>query len=171
MATQARHDVITEVLHELVFASGPENRPAVLRIAYVDGSEGEPFPIFCLPKGERTRPDNNEVLIAALMSIRHYELDERIDFCWFRNREVSQSRTLAESDSFCFKSSLSQLYIAQNNGDFDLDLYHTGFEPAVIGFYRALVRTMLDNFTSHISVQPLYFRGEAGYEVGSLWAN
>jgi hypothetical protein len=171
VGNQARHDVITEVLHELVFASGSENRPAVLRIAYVDGSEGEPFPIFCLPKGERTRPDNKEVLVAALMSIRHYELDERIDFCWFRNREVSQSRTLAESDSFCFKSSLSQLCLAQKKGDFDLDLYHTGFEPAVIGFYRALVKTMLDKFTSHISVQPLYFRGESGYEVGSLWAN
>ena len=171
IGNQARHDVITEVLHELVFATGPENHPAVLRIAYVDGTEGEPFPIFCLQNDVQSNQDDNEFLSAALMSVRHYELDEVIDFCWFRNREVSQSRTLAESDSFCYKNSLEQLRLALNDGDFRLDLYHTGFEPAVIGFYRALVRAMLKRPTKQIIVRPMYFRGTAGYEAGSLWAN
>ena len=169
IGNQARHDVITEVLHELVFSPEPENRTVTLRIAYVDGTECEPFPIFCLPKVSSSELDNNDFLSSALMSIRHYELDEQIDFCWFRNREVSQSRTLAESDLFCYKTSQAQLRLLLGQSDFRLNLYHTGFEPAVIGFYRALVKVMKEKGPGRIVVRPMYYRGDSTYEAGSLW--
>lgn len=172
IGNQARHDVITEILHELVFSTRPEARPLLLRIAYVDGSEGDPFPIFCFEKTAKFELIEKSRLSAALMSIRHFELDEKIDFCWFRNREVSQSRTLAESEAFCYKTSLAQLRQFLNGQDiFSLDLYHTGFEPAVIGFYRALVQVMMEVKLKKISVLPLYFRGKAGFERGSSWEN
>lgn len=169
---QAPHDVITEVLHEFVFVP-PESsiQSAQIRVVYSDGSEAKPFPVFCLPTPKH---DESRVqpLRAALMSMRHLELDPNIDFCWFRNREVSRTRTLSESDQFCYEATLEQLSNSLELDDLILHLYHTGFEPAVIGFYRGVTQTLLEmqgNGGHELLVTPYFFRGKHGYQQGSTW--
>lgn len=170
---QAPHDVITQVLHEFVFVPSEMTvRPIFLRVAYTDGSEATPFPLFCLPQLDSNTLPSENLLRVALMSMRHLELDPEIDFCWFRNREVSRTRTLAETDQFCFDTTLEQLKDSLQSGDLTIQIFHTGFEPAVIGFYRGVVKILLDmqkQTSSHLNVIPYYFRGENNYQTGSLW--
>lgn len=173
---QAPHDVITEVLNEFVFVpEGEVVRPVEMRVIYADGSEAEPFPLLCLPRMPAEARDGSFVspLRVALMSMRHLELDPEIDFCWFRNREVSRTRTLAETDQFCFDTTLAQLRDSLALGDLLLHMYHTGFESAVIGFYRGVVKTLLDlrdrQGVSTLSVIPFYYRGGTRYQAGNEW--
>lgn len=176
--SQAPHDVITEVLNEFVFVpSGQPVQPVNMRVVYADGSESMTFPLFCLPRLN----DNTEVMAnshvaplrAAMMSMRHLELDPEIDFCWFRNYDVSRTRTLAETDQFCYEATLRHLQDSLAAGDLVLHLYHTGFEPAILGFYRGLVKTLLDlkqqSGGSTVTVMPFYYRGGKSYQAGSVW--
>lgn len=169
---QAPHDVIAEVLNEFVFVPpGKPVQPVELRIIYADGSEADPIPLFCLPHPEEPTQEI-EPLRAALMSMRHSEMDPLVDLYWFRNREVSRTRTLAETDQFCYETTMEQLEESLALGDLSLHLYHTGFEPAVLGFYRGVVRILLRQreqiATASLSVTPFYYRGDH-YQTGSLW--
>ncbi len=172
---QAPHDVITEALSHFVFVpDGERLKQTSLRIAYSDGSEAIPFPVFCLPrKPDETNPAKSNYLKVALMSMRHFELDPEIDLCWLRNREVSRTRTLAETDQFCYQITREQLRDSLKLGDLNMILYHTGFEPAVIGFYRGLVEQMLElrnkKSRANLKVIPCYFRGGKDYQKGSSW--
>ena len=144
-------------------------------MTYVDGSEAAPFPIFCLPRPDESAGHETDImpLRVALMSMRHLELDPAIDYCWFRNREVSRTRTLAETDHFCFNATVSQLRDSLSLGDLSVHMYQTGFEPAIVGFYRGLVKTLLElrqkESDLRVSVLPLYFRGGENYQSGSDW--
>lgn len=169
---QAPHDVITEVFNEFVFVpAGEPVQPVELRIIYADGSEAEPFPLFCLQRS-RESARGIEPLRAALMSMRHSEMDPLVDLYWFRNREVSRTRTLAETDQFCYETSVGQLEESLALGEVDLRMYHTGFEPAVLGFYRGVVRALLQQRQkgtgASLSVTPFYYRGDH-YQTGSVW--
>ena len=170
---QAPHDVIAEVLHQFVYVPpGATPQPTLLRIIYADGSEAAPLPLFCLAAPSDDAPPATEPLRVALMSMRHVELDVDVDFCWFRNREVSRTRTLAETDQFCVAATEAQLAESLALGDLALHLYHTGFEPAVIGFYRALVNRLVALRRAGgpaLVVTPYYFRGRDGYQPGSVW--
>lgn len=174
--SQAKNDVITEVLNDFVFVPQEESlHPVNLRVIYADGSEAEPFPIFCLHrKSESSLPQSVPVRM-ALMSMRHLELDRYVDYCWFRNREVSRTRTLAETDNFCFKTTIAQISEAIELGDLYIHLYHTGFEPAVIGFYRGVVQTLLNirmnsNSPSLIVVPQYYYHDDDDpYQSGRVW--
>lgn len=172
---QAPHDVIAEVLNEFVFVPvDQEISPVNLRVMYADGAEAEPFPLFCLPKPQESERLTVDPLRVALMSMRHLEMDPQIDFCWFRNREVSRTRTLSETDQFCFSTTIEQLSDSLQLGELRLNLFHTGFEPAVIGFYRGVVHKLLDihrqGNKQKLSITPLYFRGEKNpYQTGNVW--
>lgn len=171
----ARHDEITEVLHEFVFMqASSEIQPLPLRVVYVDGSEARPFPLFSFSNIVRYA-DFPEIapLRVALMSMRHLELDPEIDFCWFRNRDVSRTRTLAETDQFCYEATLTQLRDCLELGDLVIHLYHTGLEPAVIGFYRGVVEVLcklhVQKPERRLAVIPFYYRGGKNYQAGTIW--
>lgn len=173
------HDVIPEVLNEFVFVPPGATVPrSSLRVVYTDGSEAKPIPIFCLMRlpypvsagGEGGSPP----LRAALMSMRHHELDSQIDYYWFRNREVSRPRTMAEDDQFCLDATIEQLRESLEVGDLAIHLYITGFEPAVIGFYRGLVQTLLElgdkRMAEPLRVVPYYYtQGDTLYQPGTPW--
>lgn len=174
-ASNQPHEVTTDVLGCWVRAGGDPSR---VRIVYSDGSEAAPFPLCCL--GGRAKPEGEpRVFKAALMSMRHLDIDRIVDFAWYRNREVSQTRSLAESDEFCFHESLAQLrrlyeMAARIDQPIRLEIYHTGFEPASMGFYRAVtaVLTAAANFHAgwaagpppQLIVAPFYYRGGTYYE-------
>ena len=116
--------------------------------------------------------NNQRPLKMALMSMRHFELDPEIDFCWFRNREVSKTRTLAETDQFCYAATVDQIDQGMEQGELHIQMYHTGFEPAVIGFYRGVVHKLLKlrpEQKQTLSILPLYFRGGNNYQPGKPW--
>ncbi|NJP05830.1 MAG: hypothetical protein HC837_09515 [Chloroflexaceae bacterium] len=162
---EAQHDVIAEVLHESIFVPEEHLRQNLsMRVVYADGSEALPFPVFCLPRKQSSAQQQHIApLRVALMSMRHLELDPEIDICWFRNRDVSRTRTLAETDQFCFTTTVEQINNALKENDIVIHLYHTGFEPAVLGFYRGIIHTLRNLRATHSSRQlvvvPLYYRG------------
>jgi hypothetical protein len=165
------NDIIAEVLHRFVYVlSGQPTSPVSIRVVYADGSEGRPFSIRCLPSNDQPEPagaEQSPALRAVLMSMRHVDLDRDVDMAWFRNREVSKTRTLAETDEYCYQTTLGLLGGALSKGPLRLHMYHTGFEPAVIGFYRAVVEVLLAN--QPVSILPYYYRGKEGFELGSWW--
>lgn len=171
------HDITTEVLNDFVYTS-EDVKPKDIRVVYADGSKGETFPIHCLPKfsdEKLYRLKSLPPLRIALISMRHLELDRDIDMAWFRNREASQSRTLSEADRFCYEYSMKQFTdlaaLSHQSGGVHLHLYHTGFEPAVIAFYRAFLHTLRhrQNDFPGILIVPHYYRGDNPYEHGRPW--
>ena len=171
------HDIATEVLHGLVYTRG-DVQPKDVRVVYADGSEGDVFPLQCLPRcsdEKLYRLKSLPPLRVALISMRHLELDRVVDMAWLRNREASQSRTLSEADRFCYEYSMRQFAdleaLARQNDGVHLHLYHTGFEPAVIAFYRAFIHSLLQgqNATPGILIVPHYYRGDNPYERGQPW--
>lgn len=165
------NDVIAEVLHRFVYVPpGRPTTPSNLRIVYADGSEAPPLNIRCLPLSHQSAADGAEqspTIRAVLMSMRHVDLDQNVDVAWFRNREVSKARTLAETDEYCYQTTLGLLEDALRDGPLRLHMYHTGFEPAVIGFYRGIVEALLAG--RQVSILPYYYRGKDGFELGNWW--
>ena len=172
------HDISTEVLRESVY-SEDASTPRQIPVVFADGSRSEPFPIHCL---RFDRLERYRHLIArpplrvALISMRHLELDRVVDMAWFRNREASRSRSLSEAESFCHQYTLHQMreleVISREANGLQVHLYHTGFEAAVVGFYRAFIdraRSWENSFPG-ILISPRYYRGEDAFEVGSEWA-
>jgi len=169
------HNVVTEVLHDFVYEDPRDtDGPVYIQVVYTDGSQGEPFPLHCLP--QRAESDlaglrRSQPLRVALMSMRHLEMDHDVDMAWFRNRQVSKSRTFAETDTFCYLQTRNQLRETRSEGDLRIYLYQTGLQPAVIGFYRALVEELMNRADSSPSLEvvPYYFRRKTGYRPGQPW--
>lgn len=174
-ASNQPHEVSTDVLGEWFKQDGP---PARVRIVYADGSEAAPFPL-CL--GDRPRPlGGPRTIRVALMSMRHLDIDRIVDLAWYRNREVSQSRSLAESDEFCYRYSLEELHKLaklqrQLRCPIRLEVYHTGFEPASIALYRAVAAVLTRDASlqagwatefpeSWLTVVPFYYKGGTNYQ-------
>ena len=165
------HNVISEVLHEFVYRQGDEAEVAI-RVVYSDGSEAEPFPLRCLSR--RPREEVRSLLElpplrAALLSMRHLDMDAEVDMAWFLNQEASRPRSFAETDAFCYERTLEQL--AQLKGPLQLHLYQTGLQPAVVGFYRALVEWLKERQSEPpcLVVVPRYYRKSGGYAEGRVW--
>jgi hypothetical protein len=169
------HNIIADVLNKFAYSdSGKIETPIYIKVIYTDGSQAKKFPLRCLPN----RKDKDlgilkkvQPLKAALLSMRHLEMDHVVDVSWFRNREVSKSRSFAETDQYCYTETLKQLEETRDNGVFTLHLYQTGLQPAIIGFYRALIEELLYRAKSPSSLEviPFYYRGKSGYEPGESW--
>ncbi len=162
------HDINTEVLARFLFAQ-PGQAAGRIRIVYADGSEAKPFPLRTLAPPAAPAQDGVELSL-ALMSMRHLELDPFVERAWYRNKEVSQTRPLAESDEFCFRYSLAELEELRRvyeGRPVLLRMYHTGFEPASVGFYRAVV-TELQSRRGWLRVLPHYYQGGTRFQTGEV---
>ena len=144
--------------------------PIYLRIAFQDGSEGEPFPLFCLPKRDQSK--DLYAIHAALISSRHFELDAEIDICILRNAELSRSEdeTFADQERIAFRRAKKtfESFIRRSFGA-EIHLYHTGLEPAVIGTYRALMEILRwPENRGRLVVIPKLYRGNT-YDDLDAW--
>jgi hypothetical protein len=63
---------------------------------------------------------------------------------------------------------MEQLDKLAAEGPLLIELYQTGLEPAIMGFYRALVQLMRER-PGTISVLPMYFTGQA-FAAGKVWS-
>lgn len=172
-----RHQVATGVLQRYVFTGDQPAGPSKdVRVVYRDGSEGDPFPLACLPAdpSRAAKASNHPApLKTGLISMRHLDLDREVRWYWFRNSVVSQARRLAESDRLCYEETSRQLAEALADPDIPelvLHLYHTGLEPAVLGFYRALVKAIPDwrQKEKFLAIIPMFLSGQA-YKAGKPW--
>ena len=166
--SEQNHVVITRVLAKFLMAE-PEHPPASIRIAYGDGSEAAPFPLRQLPSRALRGPERT--IPVALMSMRHLFLDELVVKNWFRNRQVDQTGTLAESDAYCHRVStegIARLTAARGNDRIVLHVYHTGYEPAVVGLYRAAMQAMATG-ADWLRLVPYYYIEDGVFDEGPSW--
>lgn len=149
IGAQARHEVLTEVLRELHHPAAPAGR---LRLLFAtEAAETRPFAFGPLPSRP---PGRGRTLTLGLMSMRHTELDAKVAGYWFRNRLVSvPGRSFADVAAYCHRDSVPRLHRLAASGVSDLRMHHTGFEPAVIGFYRAVSEVTA---TTGLRVHPFY---------------
>lgn len=168
------HSVISDALNDFVYKRSPDDEEKEIRVIYMDGSEAEPFPVRCLTTPiESGTGENMVVLKASLISMRHLEMDDKVDFAWFRNRMVSVSRPYAETDAYC-TARTTELLKEMKDGEYHLSLYQTGLETAVIGFYRALVQELKERrknpHAPPLRVVPFYYVSkDRTYRVGKSW--
>lgn len=168
------HNIITEVLNEFAYSdSGKLEKPIYIRVIYTDGSQAKDLPLQCLPNhhdDELVKLTKTLPLKAALLSMRHLEMDDKVDISWFRNREVSKARAFAETDQFCYEETKNQLAGTRKDSVFILHLYQTGLQPAVIGFYRALIEELMfrEKLPPSLAVTPFY-HSKSGYKQGKVW--
>lgn len=168
-----RHDVIAEVIHDFVYRWGS---PMYVSVIYADGTEATPLPLFCLKQKKVEKLSllrQQPVFNVGMMSARHSNdgLDEKIDIYWFRNQEISIGRTQAETDEVAYKKSKEQFLKMRSEGPYRIAFYQTGFQPAVVGFYRALAEELIareKDSVAQLEVVPYYFMGGV-YKVGKAW--
>jgi len=163
------NSVLTECLRE--FAAAAPGRPSVDgRVVYRDGSRGPDFPLGQTRFRVGARPDR--VLRFALLSIRHTEMDAEVDGAWLRNTAVSRPRPAGDTDQFVYETSLAQLRCLTTAGPLTIYMHQTGLETAVLGFYRAVARTLMYGFDG-LAVVPCYFRmrrdGSQHFVEGTPW--
>lgn len=166
-----RHDVIAEIVHDFVYMRG---RPIYVAVTYSDGSEASPFPLFCL----KTRQSQSlvglhklPILNVGMMAGRHQDgLDDQTQVYWYRNQEISIGRSQAETDDVAYRKSKELLVKMRSEGPYRIHFYQTGFQPAIVGFYRALTEELIfrEKEPASLEVTPYYFMG-GKYDVGKVW--
>lgn len=145
--------VLTETLRTFV---GMQGDRIEVPVRYQDGSIAKPFPLRSLRLQNEVIPYPRELRL-ALLSIRHTEMDIEVDGCWLRNFDISRPRPAAETDLLAFELSVSQLANLTRRGPLKIYLYQTGLDPAVMGFYRAIVYQLM-RAPGSIAVIPKYYR-------------
>jgi hypothetical protein len=139
-----KHAQIEAGLHGLLYDTrdGGFSRDH-LRLLYGDGSEPRPFPVPVSPPAEPPAPEPRErPLRVGFVSGRHPELDAVVDFYLLRNRELDAFETFAEQEQEVCERTL-RLFEDPDFGGFPaIEAYHTGVEPATLGFYRAVVESI-----------------------------
>lgn len=168
-----RHNMAIEGLQPFVHVEA-DRRPVQVALHYGPGLATRPFPLQCLQRLPSEWTPTRELHV-GLVSMRHLPIDRYIDINWYRNVEVPSYDGMPQADEHCFQVSLTQLReLLQKTGAgrLRIHLYHSGFVPAVIGFYRALVTVLADRATRAGSLQvvPKLKPGlDGGFEEGKRW--
>lgn len=161
------NSVVTETLRE--FAGRSDGETSVfIPVRYRDGSFGPDFPLRATAM-TASAPSGWRHLRFTLLSIRHVEMDALVDGAWLRNSMVSRPRLAGETDVLVHQISQRQLTALTESGPVMIDLYQTGLEPAVVGFYRAVLGQLAER-PDRLAVRPFYFRGRGRFDEGTIWA-
>lgn len=162
------HNVITEILNEFVYGAG---KPMYLPVVYADGTKARPFPIHCLKPLEKGKSPNlpGPVINVGQLSGRHQEMDPKMNIYFFRNQEISTGKTAAETDEVAYQKAKEIFERLRKEGVYRIAYYQTGFQPVVVGFYRALTEALLQKGKAApvLEVTPYYYFGH--YEKGKTW--
>lgn len=159
--------VITPGLREYARRANGRQEGAV-RIMYQDASErAERFPVGQLALRDRA-PEDWPRLKVILLSARHSEDDFEVDAAWLLNSLISRPRPMAETDALADEITYDQLREITLEHPMVVDMYQTGFPPAIIGFYRAVARFLLSPVGDRLAVVPWVQRGER-YQPEAPW--
>lgn len=149
--------VVTEILREFVGAGEAKDRVDAT-VEYRDGSRAQnAFPLRALALTDEPPAKVDLNLRLAMLSIRHTEMDVVVDGAWLRNAEISRPRPAAQTDDLVFEISRTQLEELTEEGSrtVQLQIFQTGLETAVLGFYRAVAHHLLEHPGS-LWVVPMY---------------
>ncbi len=192
-----RANVFTEVIRDYIYAL-PETSLIKMPIAYSDGSQGGPFPLFSLPVIEKPNNENFFTYCVGLVSLRHPEADEFLDRILVRNRDIQNKFSPADQEELGYKKThecLDELlrFIQGDINEKDLSpslkilvgwkpdlkkqhwqglnlhIFHTtGFEPAGIGVYLAIVE-LLQKYRGEMIVMPRILISDDHYKECKEW--
>lgn len=166
------HVKLSDKLHYYAFDDG---EPRLVPILYDDGSQCEPFPCGFLTENKKALEKLSALnaLKVGMVSNRHPEMDQFIDFYWFRNDEVSIGKTLSESDKIAYEKSIHLLQSLRKHGEVKIEFYQTGYEPAVVGFYRAVTNEITYRYENNLPlllITPMYYEPSINdYQPGKSW--
>ena len=160
----AKHSIFTHCLRQLVFNADEEFKGKSLPLVFSDCSEPPPFPVGCFAPPQRVfGPEHAAALSLGLMSFRHPELDYLVDIYACRNLEIVMQQSMADEEAYAFGQAVRLLDAPEFEGGV-IDVYHTGLEPMVVGFYRGVVEVLRRRMESKrrrdFSVRPKYFRAK-----------
>ena len=160
-----KHHIITLALRAIAYDRELEGEH--LRIIFSDGSQPTQFPCGVLQFDDNNTPRNAEITQKesitkiGLMSLRHPEMDYLVDFYAIENREIAMLDSIAAEESLAYDTALDLLKSTELSNGGEIWLYHTGLEPVVIGFYRAIVATLSwrkeQGFAQNLIVRPWIF--------------
>lgn len=97
-----RANVFVEVIRDYIYTL-PETSPIMIPIAYGDGSQGGPFPLFSLKATDRPNKENYFIYRVGLVSLRHQEADEFLDRILVRNRDIQNRFNAADQEELAYK--------------------------------------------------------------------
>jgi hypothetical protein len=152
----SRHVDLTKALHRYLHATDAEESFRI-HFVYKDGSMGGAIHLRQLPI--REEPSGAVDLCVALESCRHFDLDTEVDCYLLRNAEVArrEDATFAVQEKISYERIRASLEDLCGKESLHLRLFHTGLEPAVVGFYRALIDLLLAGW--QLKVTPVFFVG------------
>ncbi len=137
-----RHTTIVPVLHEYVYSQKYRNRE--IPIVFRDGSIPCGFPTGVLSMPEHPIPDHKLAIKIGLISFRHLDMDFLIDQYLLTNKQIGQNGSMASSEKQAFEAARELLTDAAFKDGGTVEMYHTGLEPPIVGFYRAVVQVIRD---------------------------
>jgi len=162
-----RHETFIEAIREYLSKKGRMDQVS-LRIVYSDGTEGQPFPLFCLAK--RQKPKGLYQMRVGSISMRHAALDLVTDGYLIQNVMISKRRlSSAEQEDYAFRQTshfladfvdlvrhkrLEELFKeirfkylwnvlkleSKKGKGCELHIFQTGLVPATVGIYQAVVK-------------------------------
>ncbi|PKP61368.1 hypothetical protein CVT91_03365 [Candidatus Atribacteria bacterium HGW-Atribacteria-1] len=97
-----RANVFAEVIRDYIYAL-PETSLIKMPIAYGDGSQGDPFPLFSLPAIDMPNNENFFTYCVGLVSLRHPEADVFLDRILVRNRDIQNKLNTADQEELAYK--------------------------------------------------------------------
>ena len=106
---RVRSGVFAEMVRDYI-CQMPETSPIMLPIAYGDGSQGGPFPLFSFP--EIPKPKNEDQFFTfnvGLVSLRHSEADKYVDRYFVRNRDIQRRSNSADQEELAFRKTFECL--------------------------------------------------------------
>ncbi len=168
-----RQNMVTQIFQRFIHKKEGV-QPGEAPLTYNDGRTARPFPLLCLPNMPEGWTADKEFHI-GLVSMRHLPIDQYIDLNWYRNVEVPNREGLTSADEACFQYSMKQfteLLSINRKQLLRLHLYHTGYMPAVIGFYRALVTILASGQYEDYCLQVipnLQPDEKSGFKKGNPW--
>lgn len=164
------HTAITTVLREFAYDGAWKDK--ILPSVFMDTSKPAPFALGSLTQvpepvvfkryldsADGSRPS----LRLGLMSFRHPEMDFLVDLYVLRNVEVNSEPSFAAQEAIAFKKGIELLTDPCLRDGGVIEVLHTGLEPMVVGFYRAVTAALAQREEKHLPrslvIRPGFFNG------------
>ena len=164
----ASNSVLTPTLRDWVCAKEGKD-PFSVQVSYQDGSAGDPFPLRSLPL-TLDLPIGWREFRFTLLSIRHTAEDIELDGSFLLNSVISRVRQHGETDRLVSRLALEQLDELARQEPVILHIYQSGLQPAIVGFWRAVVLYLTNRGPGRLAVVPWIWRSSLNSsEKGQAW--
>ena len=103
----------------------------------------KPFPVGALSSNSLDSSlSNAPALVLGMLSHRHPEMDFLVDVYLNTNREMSEAISMAEEDEVSYHNARYWFENVTRAEPLVAYVLHSGLEPMIVGFYRALTEAL-----------------------------